>query len=103
MKSIFRGGGLNGRAFIIEQVPPRGLDVEHEGRVLRYGYAGQSDIGEAIYVYAGRGAAIHRGAPVWLGGEFNATALQFYPRRPETPQHQIEFLAQPSASESHDG
>jgi hypothetical protein len=103
MKAIFRGGGLNGRAFTIEQVPPRGLDVEHDGRVLRYGHAGQSDIGEAIYVYSGRGAAIHRGPPVWLGGEFNATALSFYPRRPESPQRQFEFPAPPSAAKSHDG
>lgn len=79
MKAKFKGGDLDGQDVPIGEPPPRGLDVRHQRRVLRYGFEGREDDGAAIYHYAGRGS--ESSGPVIDIGGISATPLHYPPRR----------------------
>lgn len=92
MRARFRGGALDGREFTVGEPPPRGLDVEHDGRVLRYGMDGRAETGEAIYGFVTRRWAFGRtGALIYLDGQLHATALPFYPTVPKSDDSPLGF------------
>lgn len=83
MNGHFQGGGLDGRTFTWpdHRAAPRGLDVEHGGKVLRYGFERSAPDGP-VYTFVSERRAMGKNAIlVDLKTELKAAALRYYPNR----------------------
>jgi hypothetical protein len=86
MRAIFKTGPLEGRAFEVPNPPPKGLDVQHGDRVLRYGFEGFDEVDGAVFVFCeARRTSTWKSHPVWLGENVQGVALLFYPARRQQP------------------
>jgi hypothetical protein len=82
MNGRFHGGALDGRTFTWPDgiPPPRGLDVEHEEKVLRYGFERSAPDGPVYTFVSERGAMGRDAIVVDLKTALKAAALRFYPK-----------------------
>lgn len=89
MKAIFQGGPLDGREFEVPVPPPKGLDIDHHGRALRYGFERS---GDDVIVYGfceARWRSTMRSHFIYLGENVRGVALLFYPRKVIKNRHEI--------------
>lgn len=76
----FEGGGLDGRtAEIPGTAPPRGMDVEHDGQVERYGFERADGTGAVFTFVAKRRELSRRGFVMPITPGMRGVPLGFYP------------------------
>lgn len=93
MKAIFLGGPLDGREFEVPIPPPKGLDIAHGGKALRYGFERSAD--EAVFYgfCEARWSSTRRSHFIYLGENVQGVALLFYPRKASEirPSRAVDF------------